>query len=87
MSTSHQSTHAHSITDQFSDGGDDGDGEHVQHRVRVRVEVGEGGDGGLVGAEGVGDGGDAGDGRCRVPRQHAGQRAEPGGASDQHEPI
>ena len=49
--------------------------------------VGEGGDGGLVGAEGAGDGGDAGDGRCRVPRQHAGQRAGPGGASGQHEPI
>ena len=78
----------HNITDRFSDGGDDGDGVHVQHRDHVRVGVGESGDGGgLVGAEGAGDGGDAGDGRCRVPRQRAGPHAEPGGASGQHEPI
>ena len=47
------------------------------------TSISDGGDGG--------DGGDgdaaAGDGRCRAPRQHVGQRAVPGGASDQHEPI
>ena len=78
---------SHSITDRFSDGGDDGDGVHVQHRVHVRVGAGEGDGGELVGAEGAGDGGDAGDGRYRVPRQRAGQHAGPGGASGQHEPI
>ena len=81
----HHAQGTHSITDRFSDGGDDGDDVHVQHRVRVGA--GEGDDGGLVGAVGAGDGGDAGDGQCRVPRQRAGQHAGPGGASGQHEPI